>query len=73
MALLGTVVGMGFGLLVAYALVRPLVSNTATGMTWPFFQLAVILLLGIIVGVLASLIPAWRASRLNPIEAIRDF
>jgi len=71
-ALLGTFLGMGFGLLVAYSLVRPLVIESGTGMTWPFTQLVLILVLGTAIGVIASVIPAWRASRMNPLEAIRD-
>ncbi|MBI2704395.1 MAG: ABC transporter permease [Actinobacteria bacterium] len=72
-ALLGTLIGMGFGLLVAFALVRPMLEQTSSGLNLPFVQLGLILLLGILIGVVASLIPAWRATRLDPLDAIRDF
>lgn len=72
-ALLGTLVGMSFGLLVAFALVRPLLSQSASEMTWPVVHLVAIFVVGMFLGVVASIIPAFRATRLNPLEAIRDF
>ena len=71
-ALLGTLVGMAFGLAVAFSLVRPLLDQASTAMNWPIAHLAIILLAGVVVGVVASVIPAHRATRLNPLDAIRE-
>jgi putative ABC transport system permease protein len=70
-ALLGTLVGMGFGLLVAFALIRPILDQGLTA-SFPFTQMIIILVLGVILGVVASLVPTWRANRLDILESIRE-
>ena len=69
-ALLGTVVGLVFGLFVAYMATRPIFAEGTSSFPWPVGSLVLIVLLGLVLGVVASLIPAWRASRLNILDAI---
>jgi putative ABC transport system permease protein len=69
-ALLGTLLGTGFGLLAGWALTRALGTGTGNAVTVPWLQLAVVLLAGIIAGLLAGTRPARRAARLDPLTAI---
>jgi putative ABC transport system permease protein len=65
-AVLGIVIGVGFGLATATALPDSFITVIAV----PVGSLIGVLVVAIILGVLASLYPAWRASRLNVLEAI---
>jgi putative ABC transport system permease protein len=72
-SLLGAAVGLVFGLFAAWCLTRPILNQegqAATPFSWPVTQLGLILVLAVVVGVLASLVPAWRASRMSIIEAV---
>jgi putative ABC transport system permease protein len=65
------VVGIGVGLLAAFGLTR-LLSKMVYGVstTDPATFLVITGLL-LIVALLASLLPAWRATRVDPLEALR--
>jgi putative ABC transport system permease protein len=65
-ALLGLAVGMFFG----WALVRAMRDEGFSEFAVPYGQLAVYLVLGAAAGVVAALLPARRAARLNVLEAI---
>jgi putative ABC transport system permease protein len=65
----GTTIGIAFGLFVAWALTQPLFTDGQT-FSWPWRELAVIALIGLVIGIVASIIPAWRASRVDILEAI---
>jgi putative ABC transport system permease protein len=65
-ALLGLAVGTFFG----WALVRAMRDQGFSVFAVPYVQLAVYLVLGAVAGVLAALLPARRAARLNVLEAI---
>jgi len=70
-ATFGSIGGMGLGLFLAWGLVRAL--NAAEGFgtfAVPVGSLAVVLLVGATVGVVAGLRPAWRASRLDVLAAV---
>lgn len=69
-ALLGAVLGIGLGLAFGVALQRPLADQGLDQLDIPWGMLAAFLGVSIIVGVLAALWPARRASRLNVLEAI---
>ena len=71
-ALLGTLVGTAFGLFVAFMVTRPLFEDGKGSFSWPVQELLVIGVLGVVLGMLASLIPAWRASRLDILDSIRS-
>jgi putative ABC transport system permease protein len=67
----GTAIGMAFGLFVAWAVTQPIFTD-GQSFSWPFRELLVIALLGFAIGIVASFIPAWRASRLDVLDAIRS-
>ena len=64
--LLGLVVGVSFGV----AIVKALGKNGLKVLTIPVSGLVVITVLGALAGIMASVRPAWRASKLNILQAI---
>jgi putative ABC transport system permease protein len=73
-AVFGTVGGLGVGLFLGWALVEAASAGTGDfivpSFAAPVTQLAIVLVVGAIAGVLAGIRPARRASRLNVLEAI---
>jgi len=69
-ALFGTVGGLGLGVFLGWALVRAAGRSGTGAFAVPPVQLAIILVVGAIAGVLAGLRPARRAARLNLLAAI---
>ena len=69
-AVYGTALGMAVGVLGAWVLVSSDTSGEVSRFAVPTGQLAVVLALGALAGVLAALRPASRASRRPPLEAI---
>ncbi|WP_323793460.1 ABC transporter permease [Nocardioides sp.] len=65
-AVLGVVLGIGFGL----ALLTAVRDEGLDVIAVPFGQVGVFLVLSIVIGVLASVLPARRAARLDVLEAI---
>ena len=65
--LLGLVVGVGTGIAFCEALIR---NEFMTSVVLPWQNLAIYAVGAIVFGVLAAVIPAWRAARLNVLEAI---
>lgn len=65
-ALLGVVVGVPFGWAIGVALPEDFISIVS----FPWAQLVLLVVLAGILGVVAALYPAWRASRLDVLEAI---
>jgi putative ABC transport system permease protein len=68
--LLGTFLGLAVGVVFAWALVHALADQHLDQFSVPFGQLIVFVVVAIIIGVLAALYPAFRASRLDVLEAI---
>ena len=68
-AVLGAVLGMALGLLIGVLLQRAL-KEDLTSLGLPVGQLALFLVIAVFVGVLAAVVPAIRASRLNVLTAI---
>jgi putative ABC transport system permease protein len=68
--LLGTFLGLVIGLVFAWALVKALADQHLDTFSVPFGQLVVYVVVAIVIGVIAALYPAFRASRLNVLEAI---
>jgi putative ABC transport system permease protein len=65
----GSFVGMAFGLVVAWTVTQALFTGNAS-FSWPWRELGVIALIGLAIGVVAAVVPAWRASRLDMLDAI---
>lgn len=68
-AVLGAVLGMALGVLIG-VLLRQALQDDLTSLGLPLGQLAIFLGIAVVVGVLAAVLPAIRASRLNVLEAI---
>ena len=69
-SLYGTVLGLAFGLIGGWGLVRALRDEGFGVFEVPVVPFIAVALLGAFVGVLASIWPAWRASRMNVLDAI---
>jgi putative ABC transport system permease protein len=70
MAIFGTILGMVLGVSLGAALVVALEDFGFNGPTIPWAWLAVYTVLAAIAGVVAAIWPAWRASRLDILQAI---
>ncbi|WP_345893967.1 FtsX-like permease family protein [Nocardioides sp. TF02-7] len=68
-AVLGAVLGLVLGLLIG-VLLRESLKDDLTSLGLPLTQLVLFLAVAVVVGVLAAVVPAIRASRLNVLEAI---
>jgi putative ABC transport system permease protein len=71
---LGTLTGIVLGLLVGWGLLVAInrLSDASIALGFPFAQLLLVLVLGIVLGVLASFIPARRSTRLEVLDAIQS-
>ena len=66
--LLGTIVGMGTGILLSWVLI----SSIDIGLSFNWARVGLIFLTGVLVGVFASLLPSRRATRLDMLEAMNS-
>lgn len=69
--LLGTLVGIGAGVLLSWVVVSS-IPEVEIGLSFNWARVGLIFLVGVLVGVLASLVPARRATRLDMLEAMRS-
>ncbi len=70
--LLGTFLGLVIGLAFAWALVKALADQHLDVFSIPVGQLIAYVVFAIVIGIVAALYPAFRASRLNVLEAIAN-
>lgn len=70
---LGTVSGIVLGLVIGYGLIAAInrLSDAGIGFTFPAPLLAIILVLGVVLGFLASVLPARRSTRLDVLDAVQ--
>ena len=68
-SLIGAVIGIVLGVIFAVAIAQPL-KEEGFQLAIPIEQLAILLVLGALAGVLAAILPARRASRLKVLEAL---
>jgi putative ABC transport system permease protein len=68
-ALIGAALGLPLGILLA-ALVNRALSEYDVQFSIPWFQLVVLTLVAIVIGILAAISPARRAAKLDPLRAI---
>ncbi len=74
MGLFGSLVGIAFGILLASGLTRLmalLLDQDLSALSLPVGLIIQSGLIGFVVAIVASLIPAWQASRISPLEALR--
>ena len=69
-AVLGAVVGVALGMLWGWAFARALRDQGLSVFQVPVGEIALFLVASVIAGVIAAVFPAWRASRLDVLEAI---
>ena len=70
-AVLGAVLGIALGLIFALALVPKIFDNEGIdALTIPWGSVVSFLIAAVIAGVVASILPAWRAGRLKVLDAI---
>jgi putative ABC transport system permease protein len=68
-ALIGAALGLPLGIFLA-ALVNRALSEYDVRFSVPWGQLAILTIVAIVIGVIAAIVPARRAAKLNPLEAI---
>jgi putative ABC transport system permease protein len=69
-ALFGAVMGVGVGLFLGWAVVRALADEGLGSFAVPLSQIAALVLVAAVAGVIAAIYPSWKASRLNVLDAI---
>jgi putative ABC transport system permease protein len=69
-ALFGAVLGTALGLTLGVLLQRVLEDQGLEALSVPWGQVALTFVLAGVVGVVAALLPAWRAARLDVIKAV---
>jgi putative ABC transport system permease protein len=69
-ALVGALLGIGLGWFLGWVLARILSDDGVDVFAVPWMQLAGFFVLAGVAGMLASVVPAWRASRLDVLDAI---
>jgi putative ABC transport system permease protein len=72
-SILGTVSGVALGLFMSWGLIRAInrLSDADVAFSLPAGRLGLVLLLGVVLGVVASLIPARRSTQLDVLDAIQ--
>jgi len=65
-------IGGAFGLLLVFLLAQVLTAAFEFDFILPLSRIVMGISISIIVGVISGFVPAWRASRLNPVDAIRS-
>lgn len=66
------IIGGAFGLLLVFLLAQILTAAFEFEFILPLSRIAMGISISVIVGVISGFVPAWRASRLNPVDAIRS-
>lgn len=69
-AVLGALLGVGVGILFGYVVTRVLESE-GLAFSFPFGQIAIFMVLAILAGVLAAILPARHAGRLDVLQALQ--
>jgi putative ABC transport system permease protein len=72
-AVLGTVSGVVLGLFTGWALIHAInrLTDASLAFTTPYGTIGLVLVLGVVLGVLASLLPSRRSTRLDVLDALQ--
>ncbi len=68
----GTLLGLGIGLFFGWAIVEALKDEGLKSFVIPWGQLLIIVMIAALAGVVAAILPARRAAKLNILDAIAD-
>jgi putative ABC transport system permease protein len=71
-AVIGAVVGLALGLLWGWVFTRSLRTEGLTVFSVPVMQLLAFLVVAVLAGIVAAVVPAWHASRLEVLQAIAE-
>jgi putative ABC transport system permease protein len=69
-AVLGSTIGLGLGLFFAWSIGKALEEDGFTTYQVPYVGVAAVVVVSVLFGMLAALYPAWRAGRLDVLDAI---
>ena len=69
-AVLGSTIGLGLGLFFAWSIAKALEEDGLTTYQVPYGGVAAVVVVSVLFGMLAALYPAWRAGRLDVLDAI---
>jgi len=69
-ALLGTALGLAIAVFFGWALIRALESEGFSTFVVPPVAMLIVVLVAVVLGVVTAVYPAWRAARLNVLQAI---
>jgi putative ABC transport system permease protein len=69
-SLFGAILGIALGILFGYAAVTAMPESVVNAFAIPWGSLVVYVIAAALAGLLAGLYPAWRAGRLNVLDAI---
>jgi putative ABC transport system permease protein len=69
-AVLGSVIGLGLGLFFAWSIGKALEEDGFTTYQVPYGGVAAVVVVAVLFGMLAAVYPAWRAGRLDVLDAI---
>jgi putative ABC transport system permease protein len=69
-AIQGTLLGVGVGVFFGWVLVRAMADEGISSLTIPVPSLAVVVVIAAVAGVLAAVVPARRAARMDVLQAV---
>jgi putative ABC transport system permease protein len=71
-AVIGAAVGLALGLVWGWVFTRSLRTEGLTVFSVPVIELVVFLVVAVLAGVAAAVVPAWRASKLRVLDAVAE-
>jgi putative ABC transport system permease protein len=69
-AVIGGIIGIALGVLWGWAFAEALEGQGLSVFRVPVLEILLFLMASVLAGILAAVLPAWRASRLDVVEAI---
>ena len=72
LGIIGAVIGGIMSVVIGYTVVSAMIGNTAYFLPESIVYIPAGMLIGMIVCIVSGLYPAWRASNMDPIDALRN-